>query len=226
MRRVLRFCSRRCLWQQRSFPVTTPVQDASFPSRQLAQLWGPSESQSWGHVRSVRFYSQDRSHSEDLEDNEHLPVTDEASSGQKQWRSPFYERLQRCGSPSDVLDLTCQYSPTVRQVSNCLTHMWSTTKKMTDEQQHYELRLMFEHPAFDRLLQGALKGVRHMRSEDMAYSLISMVKLGVPQRSRVVQVFLRNCQVGSGQSASLLLYWLFCPLMVICFFFKFTNRRS
>lgn len=204
MRRVLRFCSRRCLWQLRSLPVTTSTKDACFPSQQLAHIWGTRQSQkclSGRHVRSVRFYSQDRNHSEE---KEHLlsPLptevqTDETSSKQKQRGSPFYEHLQRCGSPSDILDLTCEYSPTVRQISNCLTHMWSTTKKMTDEQQHYELRLMFEHPALDGLLQSALENVGHMRNEDIAYSLISMVKLGVPQRSRVVQTFLRNCQVGS-----------------------------
>lgn len=136
----------------------------------------------------MRFYSQDSIHSEDLEATEHL------SSRQSQRRYPFYDRLQQCGSPSDVLDLTCQYAPTVREVSNCLTHMWSTTKVMSDEQQRYELRLMFEHPAFHRLLQKAMNNLVHLRSTDLAYSLIGMVKLGVPQRSRVVQTYLRACQ--------------------------------
>uniref|UniRef100_H3DAK9 FAST kinase domains 2 n=1 Tax=Tetraodon nigroviridis TaxID=99883 RepID=H3DAK9_TETNG len=101
---------------------------------------------------------------------------------------------QRCGSPSDVLDLTCKYAPTPRQVSNCLTHMWSTTKKMSEEQRLYELQLMFEHPALDRLLQSSIKTVAHMNTEDIAYALLSMVNLGIPQRSRVVQTFLRHCQ--------------------------------
>lgn len=104
------------------------------------------------------------------------------------------ELLESCGSPSDVLDLTGKYSPTARQVSHCLTHMWATTKKMTDEQRHYELQLMFEHPAFDQLLQRAMKTVVHISNEDVTYSLLSMVNLGVPQRSRVVQTFLRTCQ--------------------------------
>ncbi|XP_044043972.1 FAST kinase domain-containing protein 2, mitochondrial [Siniperca chuatsi] len=210
MRWGLRFCSRRSLWQQRSFPVTTSIKDTSFPSQQLAHIWGTRQSQTClarSLVSSVRFYSQDRIHNEDLEEKEHLssPLalesalpaesqSDETASRQRQRRSPFLDHLRRCGSPSDVLDLTCQYSPTVRQVSNSLTHMWSTTKKMSDEQRRYELQLMFEHPAFDRLLQRAMKSVGHMRTEDMAYSLIGMVKLGVPQRSRVVQTFLRTCQ--------------------------------
>ncbi|CAG06685.1 unnamed protein product [Tetraodon nigroviridis] len=93
-----------------------------------------------------------------------------------------------------VLDLTCKYAPTPRQVSNCLTHMWSTTKKMSEEQRLYELQLMFEHPALDRLLQSSIKTVAHMNTEDIAYALLSMVNLGIPQRSRVVQTFLRHCQ--------------------------------
>lgn len=238
MRRGLRFCSRRSLWQQHSFPGTTSNKNASFPSQQWAHIWGTKQSLSGSLVRSVRFYSQDRIHSEDLEEKEHLlsPLaesslptevqTDETASRQETRRAPFYDHLQRCGSPSDVLDLTCQYAPTVRQVSNCLTHMWSTTKKMSDEQQRYELQLMFEHPAFDKLLQNAMKRVGHMRSEDIAYSLLGMVKLGVPQRSRVVQTFLRNCQVGSERLLNkhvlilailLLCCLMFCVIVVMRF---------
>lgn len=204
----LRFCSRRFLWQQRSFPVTAPIKHTSFPSRQLAHICGTRQSQTCLDKRlvsSVRFYSQGRTHSEDLEEKEHLSSSlaesslpteiqsDETASREIQ-RSPFLDRLQHCGSPSDVLDLTCLYSPTVRQYSNCMTHMWSTTKKMTDEQRRYELQLMFEHPAFEKLLQGAMKSVGHMYNADIAFSLLCMVNLGVPQRSRVIQTFLRTCQ--------------------------------
>lgn len=194
----MRFCSRRSLWQQRSCLVTASIKDTSIPSQQLAaHIWGIRKSHTClDSVSSVRFYSQGRIHS-DLEEKEHPSSeiqTDETASRQIQKRSPISDHLQQCGSPSDVLDLSCQYSPTVRQVSNCLTHMWSITKKMSDEQRRYELQLMFEHPAFDKLLQKAMKGVGNMRNEDLAYSLLGMVKLGVPQRSRVVQTFLRACQ--------------------------------
>lgn len=214
MRCCLRFCSRRSLWQQRSFLVTTSTKDTSFPSQQLAHIWVKRQSKTCldkSLVNSVRFYSQGRIHSEDLEEKQHPSSTlaalsppaeihsDETTSRQTQRSSPFSDLLQRCGSQSDVLDLTCQSSPTDRQISNCLTHMWSITKKMSDEQRRYELQLMFEHPAFDRLLQQAMKRVGHIRNEDMAYSLMGMIKLGVPQRSRVVQTFLRACQVGSGR---------------------------
>lgn len=144
----------------------------------------------------MRFYSQDKSHSDAAEEWSLLPEVqlDDSASEQRQMRNPFMDSLHRCGSPSDVLDLTRQYSPTVRQVSNCLTHMWSTTKKMSEEQRRYELQLMFEHPAFEELLQKALKTVGYMSNDDVVYSLLSMVNLGVSQRSRVIQTYLRVCQ--------------------------------
>lgn len=185
MRQGLRFCSRRSLWQQHNFLLSAPIKDSCSPDKQFFHLWSPRQSQTWlsrTPVSSVRFYSQGANHGDDLEDG-------------RQRKSPFLELLESCGSPSDVLDLTGKYSPTARQVSNCLTHMWATTKKMTDEQRRYELQLMFEHPAFDQLLQRAMKTVVHIRNEDVTYSLLSMVNLGVPQRSRVVQTFLRTCQV-------------------------------
>ncbi|XP_031707664.1 FAST kinase domain-containing protein 2, mitochondrial [Anarrhichthys ocellatus] len=198
----LRYCSRRSPVQLRSFLLTTSIKDRSFPSQQFAHIWGTRQSQTCldrSPVSSVRFYSWGGIHSQDLEEKEHLSSRLGQSSLPAEIQSDerstaFSDHLRHCGSPSDVLDLTSQYSPTVRQVSNCLTHMWSTTKKMSDEQRRYELQLMFEHPEFDKLLQKAMKRVGHMRSDDLAYSLLGMVKLGVPQGSRVVQTFLRTCQ--------------------------------
>lgn len=244
MRWGLRICSRRSSWQQRSFLVTTSIKDTSVPSQQLAHIWGTRQNQTCltsSLVRSVRFYSRGRIHDEDLEEKEHLshPLaesslpaeiqSDETTSMQKPRRYPLMDHLQRCGSPSDVLDLTCQNAPTVRQVSNCLTHMWFSAKKMSDEQRRYELQLMFEHPAFDGLLQKAMKGVGHMRSDDVAYSLISMVKLGVPQRSRVVQTFLRSCQVSSERlsiSKCFNIGNIFVLLFIRNIILLFTNRRD
>ncbi|XP_053272876.1 FAST kinase domain-containing protein 2, mitochondrial [Pleuronectes platessa] len=194
----LRFCSRTSQVMQRGLLATASPRDT-------APIWGPRPSQTClhvGSVRSARFYSQGAAHNEgsggkkpasssSLSDKSLSVVT---APGQKPAKSPFFDHLQRCGSPTDVLDLTCRYAPTVRQVSNCLTHMWTSTKKMTEEQRRCELQLMFEHPEFDKLLQMALKEVGVMRGEDVAYTLLSMVNLGVPQSSRVVQTFLRVCQ--------------------------------
>ncbi|XP_053170545.1 FAST kinase domain-containing protein 2, mitochondrial [Scomber japonicus] len=191
----LRLCSRRSLWKQRSFLVTSSIKGTSVPSQQSAHSWCSEQSQtrlSSSCINPVRFYSQGTIHDEDLEEKFSKPA--EAFSEPSQTKSPFLDHLYGCGSPCDVLDLTCKISPTVRHVSNCLTQMWTITKKMSDEQQRYELQLMFEHPAFEKLLQRAMKDVGHMRNEDLAYSLLGMVKLGVPESSRVVQTFLRNCQ--------------------------------
>ncbi|XP_077368459.1 FAST kinase domain-containing protein 2, mitochondrial isoform X1 [Festucalex cinctus] len=122
-----------------------------------------------------------------LDENQH-------PSGQRQRRFPFSELLQQCGSPSDVLDLSQQFAPNPGQISNYLTRMWTVIKKMSDEKRRCELQLMFEHPAFDQLLQNAMTLLGSMQNENLAYSLLAMVNLGVPQRSRVVQLYLRACQ--------------------------------
>lgn len=199
MRWALRFCSRRCPWQQHRFLLTTSVKDTSFPSRQLAQVCVSQKSQtslSKSFISSVRFYSQDKSHSNVAEESSLLPEVqlDDSASERRQMRNPFMDSLHRCSSPSDVLDLTRQYSPTIRQVSLCLSHMWSTTKRMSEEQRRYEVQLMFEHPAFEELLQRAMKTVGYMHNDNMTYSLLSMVNLGVSQQSHVVQTYLRVCQ--------------------------------
>ncbi|GAA6234375.1 FAST kinase domain-containing protein 2, mitochondrial isoform X1 [Lates japonicus] len=189
MRWALRFCSRRSQWTQRSFLVTASIKDTSFPS-QLTQVWGTRQSQTClarSLASSVRFYSQVSIHTEGLADPQ-LPDQSRKKT------SAFCKKLECCASPSDVLDLTDQYAVTVRQISPCLNHMWSTCKKMSDEQQRYEMQLMFEHPAFVKLLQRAMDVVGQMPNKDVTYSLLSMVRLGVPQRSRVVQTFLRTCQ--------------------------------
>ncbi|XP_029305286.1 FAST kinase domain-containing protein 2, mitochondrial [Cottoperca gobio] len=209
MRRCLRFCSRRSPWQQRSFLTTTSTKYKSVTSQQLAHTWGLRHTQSRldsSLVSPVRFYSQDKIHIKDLEEKEplysplaesSLPAeiqSDQTASMQIQRRSPFLDELESCGSPSDVLELTCKYAITVQQVRKCLNHMWYTSKKMPREKRSYELQLMIEHPAFDSLLQKAMKWTGKMRNEDMVYCLLNMVSLGVPQRSLVIQTFLRACQ--------------------------------
>ncbi|XP_035533768.1 FAST kinase domain-containing protein 2, mitochondrial isoform X2 [Morone saxatilis] len=200
MRRGMRLGCRRSLWQQRSFLMTS--RDASFHSQQLAHSVVTRQSLARSPVSSVKFYSQDRIHSEDLEVKEHLlesPLpaeirSDETASSQTPKSSTFRGQLLRLGSPSDVLDFTCQNVPTTEQISVTLMYMWSTIKKMSTDQQRYELQLMLEHPAFESLLQLAKKNVGKMCSDDKTYSLMAMIKLGVPQNSLVVQTFLQACQ--------------------------------
>ncbi|KAJ8004204.1 hypothetical protein DPEC_G00156360 [Dallia pectoralis] len=115
-------------------------------------------------------------------------------SDQSAQRFSFYDHLSECRSPSEVLDLACRSTSTDRQVSNCLTRCWVTTKKMPENQRQYELGLMFEHVGFEDLLQKTMKNARSMRTEDLTHSLLAIVRLGVSQRSRVVQTLFRVCQ--------------------------------
>ncbi|XP_047432087.1 FAST kinase domain-containing protein 2, mitochondrial [Mugil cephalus] len=194
----MRVCSRSFPWQQRGFLGTTSVQDSSSPRRRLCHIWASTQSQnisSKSVVSPARFYSNGFSSSDELEESKRLSYSPANSDRVAAWKaSPLLSQLPSCGSPSDVLDLATQLPPTFREVSNCLDRMWTTTKKMTEEQRRHELRLMFEHPALDAFLQKAMKLVGGMRISDMTYSLLSMIGLGVPEKSRVIQTFLRACQ--------------------------------
>ncbi|KAM4711106.1 FAST kinase domain-containing protein 2, mitochondrial [Anableps anableps] len=204
MRWSLRACCRRFPWKRTSIPVLASNKDSFLNRSNLIGFWDgrPNQICLSGTLSATRFYSHGGNHNEDLKEINSLTaehslstdILDKTSSEQRQRTSLFLELMRRCGSPSDVLDLTCKYAPTIRQVSNCLSHMWFSTKKMSEEQRRYEVQLMFEHPEFESLLQRAARSVQHMHNDDVAYSLLSMINLGVPQRSRVIQTFLRTCQ--------------------------------
>lgn len=197
MRRAQRLSARRSLWHH--VRVTSPMTSFQSHGQQFAHTWQPRPRETYVRgslVGPVRFFSSDVNWEEkDLVPSASIPSDDVREDKPPPPRPLFYDHLQRCQSPSDVLDLTCRCAPTLGQTSNCLTHMWNTTKKMSEEQQRLEQRLMFEHAALDNLLNTATRNVARMRNEDMAHSLLALVNLGVPQRSRVVQTFLRGCQV-------------------------------
>lgn len=190
----LGICSLRCLWHQHRILIT-PVMDKSSLLHSLSSRL-TQRSLTGIAVTPVRFYSQEKVHDDLLS----LPITevlsDDPISEPQKWLSHFSRQLQQCTSPSDVLDLTCKYAPTPRQQSLAISQMWFSARRMTEEQQRYELELMFQHPGLEPLLQDTIKNIGHLSNLDLAYSLYSMVKLGVPQRSRVIQTFLRSCQVG------------------------------
>ncbi|XP_067892080.1 FAST kinase domain-containing protein 2, mitochondrial [Heterodontus francisci] len=106
----------------------------------------------------------------------------------------FFGRLQRCTSPSDVLDLYVESTVIWKQISSCLMTMWKTTKSMSEDQKRYERKLMFEHPVFEKICQQALKEVQSMSCSDLAYSLFALVKIGVSQHSRLIHTLLRVIQ--------------------------------
>ncbi|XP_053219208.1 FAST kinase domain-containing protein 2, mitochondrial-like [Podarcis raffonei] len=72
--------------------------------------------------------------------------------------------------------------------------MWTLTKKLSEDQKHYERRLMFEHPQFSQLCQCAMQEAKYMWRDDLACSLLAVGKLGVPQNTWLVQTLLRVCQ--------------------------------
>ncbi|XP_069471683.1 FAST kinase domain-containing protein 2, mitochondrial [Ambystoma mexicanum] len=110
-----------------------------------------------------------------------------------QWHD-FNGALQKCTSPSDVLDLTATYSLTWKQNSTCLTTMWDSIKKMSEEKKWHERKLMFEHPAFIHLCLRVTQEASRMNSSDLAYSTLALLKLKVSQRARVIETLLRHCQ--------------------------------
>ncbi|XP_015271491.1 PREDICTED: FAST kinase domain-containing protein 2 [Gekko japonicus] len=106
----------------------------------------------------------------------------------------YFDELRKCASPCDVLDLVSRYPISSKYISNNLTTMWMLTKRLSEDQRRYERQLMFEHPHFSQLCQCAMQEARYMWRDDLAYSLHAIVRLGVPQNTRLVQTLLRICQ--------------------------------
>uniref|UniRef100_G1N8R8 FAST kinase domains 2 n=1 Tax=Meleagris gallopavo TaxID=9103 RepID=G1N8R8_MELGA len=106
----------------------------------------------------------------------------------------FFNRLHKCACPSDVLDLASESAVSIKQFTNCLTTMWKLLRNMSEDQRRYEKRLIFEHPAFVRLCQQLLQHSRRMTRGDLVFSLHTVVNLGVPQNTLLVQTLLRVCQ--------------------------------
>ncbi|XP_030636543.1 FAST kinase domain-containing protein 2, mitochondrial [Chanos chanos] len=153
----------------------------------------------------LRYYSHGETHGQALEGLASQPVSvqDPSStvkptplhtSAHTKRQLSFYDMLQECSSPTDVLDLAGEHAYSHTQISNSLIRIWVTTKKMTEDQRRCELQLMFEHPVFEELCQRAVVDAHRMRNDDLAYSLLATIKLGVSHRSRVVQTLLRVVQ--------------------------------
>lgn len=189
----------------RHIPMMSLLTSSHSPGQQFVHTWLPRQREtcmSGSLVRPLKFFRSVHHEEKELLPNASLPADDVRGNEPK--RRSFYDELQRCSSPSDVLDLTCRYAPTAGETSNCLTHMLNTTKEMSEKQRRLERRLMFEHVAFPKLLSTATKRAARMRDEDVVYSLLALVNLRVPQRSLVVQIFLRACQVRSGNNWDIL----------------------
>ncbi|XP_053138725.1 FAST kinase domain-containing protein 2, mitochondrial isoform X2 [Hemicordylus capensis] len=106
----------------------------------------------------------------------------------------FFANLQKCRSPCDVLDLASKSSVSQKYPSSCLATMWMLTKKLPADQKNYEKILIFQHPHFSQLCQCVMHEAKYMWRDDLVYSLLGVVKLGVRQNTRLVQTLLRVCQ--------------------------------
>lgn len=197
MNLALRFCRSRSQWMQHRLLLANLVPNTSLHTH----VWPRGHSQMTNRSDSVRFYSGGsvyKMEEKQVQSSEaaDLILPNTTTSVTRNEMLDFANKLEGCGSPSDVLDLSCENLPAAFHVSRSLMYMWDTTKKMPDKQKHQELLLMFEHPAFENLLQKAIKCVGNMRPTLISFSLLRMIKLGVPQKSFVIQTFLRTCQVG------------------------------
>lgn len=166
-----------------------------------------SQSSSWTSVsfvrpsiKPVRYYSQNGYFSAPSRQCSDIAnPLDSSSQGrpvvpQKPHRNLFFRQLDECRSPSDVLDFIRDQTQTQRRISNSLSRIWGTIKKMSDDQRRYELKLMFEHQGFEDLCQAVILESSKMRPYDMAHCLLALVRLGVPQNSRVIQTLMRVIQ--------------------------------
>ncbi|XP_053899909.1 FAST kinase domain-containing protein 2, mitochondrial [Malaclemys terrapin pileata] len=120
---------------------------------------------------------------------ENLVVKSKRSQSQQ-----FFDDLQKCTSPCDVLDLVSKYAISEKHCSSCFNAMWMLTKKLSEDQKRYEKQLMVEHPEFMQLCQCLMKNSRSMWCDDLVYSLHAVVKLELPQNTQLVQTLLRVCQ--------------------------------
>ncbi|KAA0722616.1 FAST kinase domain-containing protein 2, mitochondrial [Triplophysa tibetana] len=145
----------------------------------------------------VRYYSQPSEHGDFLnvqvKQTTKLQPTDPADLPPEK-TAPFYTQLLDCSSPTDVLDTSHQFPESQRHISSTLTRMWDTMKRLSDEQRRCELRLMFDHPGFEELCDRAATDAWRMKNDDLVYSLLAMIKLGLSQNTRVVQTLLRVIQ--------------------------------
>ncbi|KAM6332695.1 FAST kinase domain-containing protein 2, mitochondrial [Podargus strigoides] len=107
---------------------------------------------------------------------------------------PFFNSLQKCTCPSDVLDLASKSAVSLKHFTNSITTVWRLLKHLSEDQQRYERQLIFEHPAFAKLCQQLLRDSRRMTRGDLVFSLHAAVSIGVPQNTVLVQTLVRVCQ--------------------------------
>ncbi|XP_050977181.1 FAST kinase domain-containing protein 2, mitochondrial [Labeo rohita] len=181
------------LWKCESFVRTQASLYHKSRSFALSSPLGRKSTQ--GHaIKQVRYYCQSSEEVLNVQIKQTTPSPETSGLADKTERTPFYAHLQNCLGPTDVLDTLKQFPASQQHISSIFSRMWESSKKMTDEQRRCELQLMFEHPVFEEVCERAVTDAWRMRSEDLAYSLLAIVNLGVSQNTRLVQTLLRVIQ--------------------------------
>ncbi|XP_029789834.1 FAST kinase domain-containing protein 2, mitochondrial isoform X2 [Suricata suricatta] len=129
-----------------------------------------------------------------LKINFHLEASSEDVLTKETKPTPVnYRKLaQECSSLSDVLD-TFSEAPTFPS-SNYVSAMWTVAKRLSEDQKRAEKQLMFNHPAFSQLCEQMMREAKIMHCDHLLFSLLAVVKLGIPQNTRLVQTLLRVVQ--------------------------------
>uniref|UniRef100_A0A8C1RLN6 FAST kinase domains 2 n=1 Tax=Cyprinus carpio TaxID=7962 RepID=A0A8C1RLN6_CYPCA len=178
------------LWKCDSFILTQT--SLCYKSRSFAVSSQLERKSTQGHtLKQARYYCQS---AEDVQIKQTAASTETNELPDKVEKAPFYTHLQNCLCPTDVLDTLKKFPASQQHVSSIFSRMWESSKRMTDEQRRCELQLMFEHPLFEQVCERAMTEAWRMRSEDLAYSLLASVNLGVSQNTRLVQTLLRVVQ--------------------------------
>ncbi|XP_042572911.1 FAST kinase domain-containing protein 2, mitochondrial [Cyprinus carpio] len=145
-------------------------------------------------LKPVRYYCQSGEEVLNVQIKQAAASPETSELSDQAERTPFYTHLQNCSCPTDVLDTLKRFPASQQHLSSIFSRMWESSKRMTDEQRRCELQLMFEHPVFEEVCERAVTDAWRMRSDDLAYSLLAIVNLRVPQNTRVVQTLLRVTQ--------------------------------
>ncbi|XP_078714811.1 FAST kinase domain-containing protein 2, mitochondrial isoform X1 [Lampetra fluviatilis] len=133
--------------------------------------------------------------------------------------------LATCQTPSDVLELALDglapkllnldvtattgepsamgavdfavHVPDVLDTRPCslLIACWRTLRALPPDRAAYEQRRMLQHPHFPGLCQQVLRTSRYLTPGLLGYTLAAATRLGIPLRSRLVQMLIRTAQV-------------------------------
>ncbi|XP_051839651.1 FAST kinase domain-containing protein 2, mitochondrial [Antechinus flavipes] len=124
-----------------------------------------------------------------------IVVSAEHDLSQKEKQLDFVSHkhlIHQCNSMSDVLDMFSKF-PKLSSCNYFIT-MWKIAKNMSEDQRRFERQLLYEHPAFNQLCYQVMKDAKIVRLQQLLFTLYSLIKIGIPQNTYLIQVLLRVVQ--------------------------------